>query len=177
MANKRRARLCTPIGTLLLQECDGRLTDLTIIPPGELLPDVGAEKGPVLDRALSELEEYFAGRRTSFDLPLAITARSEFGQHVLQRLFEVPYGETISYGELAAQAGSPRAARAVGRVMAANPLPIIIPCHRVVLAGGLAGGYSGGGQEHTKRWLLDFERGHCGRNDGRIPVKVSEFSD
>ena len=177
MEDKHQARLCTPIGTLLLQECDGRLTDLTIIPPGEPLPQAGAAAGSVLPRALCQLKEYFTGRRTSFDLPLAVTARTEFGRRVVQRLAEIPYGETLSYGELAAQSGSPRAARAVGRVMAVNPLPIIIPCHRVVAACGLAGGYSGGGGEHTKRWLLDFERVNRDRKDGRIPVKVSEFSD
>lgn len=177
MANKLRARLYTPIGTLLLQECDGQLTDLTIIPPGESLPGESAGEGPVLARAIRQLGEYFAGRRSSFDLPLVLPAGSEFYRRVVQSLSEIPYGEILTYGELAARAGSPHAARAVGRVMATNPLPIIIPCHRVVAAGGLTGGYSGGGGVDTKRWLLDFERGHRDRNDGRIPVKVSEFSD
>ena len=77
---------------------------------------------------------------------------------MLAALRAIPYGEVRSYGELALQAGSPRAARAVGQVMAANPLPIIIPCHRVIAARGLLGGYSGGGGLVTKSWLLDFER-------------------
>jgi len=77
---------------------------------------------------------------------------------VLQQLQQVPYASTVSYGELAVLAGSPHAARAVGRVMAGNPWPLIVPCHRVVASNGSLGGYSGGEGVPTKQWLLDFER-------------------
>lgn len=100
-----------------------------------------------------ELDEYFSGERTRFTLPVDLLAvRSPFRRKVLRKLQRLPFGRVISYGELAASAGSPGAARAVGSTMAANPLSVVIPCHRVVAASGGLGGY-GGGLSNKKRLL------------------------
>jgi methylated-DNA-[protein]-cysteine S-methyltransferase len=111
-------------------------------------------------RAARQLDEYFAGRRTDFDLPvdLQATELSDLQRHVLETVrAEVPYGETVTYGELAELAGRPGAARAVGTAMSRNPVPFFVPCHRVVAAGGI-GGYGGGPQGVAlKRALLDLE--------------------
>jgi methylated-DNA-[protein]-cysteine S-methyltransferase len=120
----------------------------------------GASAGLPAD-ALTQLAEYFSGRRRSFDLPLDWSAMSRLQQRVLGVLFDsVDYGETVSYGTLARRAksadGTLVPARAIGQVMGSNPIPLIVPCHRVVAADGL-GGYSGGTGLEVKRWLLTFE--------------------
>ena len=97
-----------------------------------------------IDRARRELDEYFEGRRRRFELPLDLTLVADFNRRVLRELARVPYGEVVTYGELAARAARPRAARAVGTVMNRNPLPIVLPCHRVVGANGKLVGYAGG---------------------------------
>jgi methylated-DNA-[protein]-cysteine S-methyltransferase len=107
-----------------------------------------------LDEVRRELDEYFEGRRRSFDLPVDLRVAS-FHAHVLTELARVPYGRTTTYGALAAEVGRPRAARAVGTVMNRNPLPIVLPCHRVVGANGSLTGYAGG--LHIKRQLLELE--------------------
>jgi methylated-DNA-[protein]-cysteine S-methyltransferase len=106
-----------------------------------------------------QLAEYFAGARRSFDLPLAPDV-TEFQARVLAALQAIPYGETRSYRDVAIAIGNPRAVRAVGGANASNPLPIVIPCHRVIGSGGGLTGF-GGGME-TKRYLLDLERSHSG---------------
>lgn len=102
-----------------------------------------------------QLEAYFAGHLHNFDLPLA-PQLSPFQSRVLEVLREVLYGDTISYGELARRAGNPRAARAAGMAVARNPVPVVIPCHRVIGAGGSLTGFGGG--LDRKRWLLAHER-------------------
>jgi methylated-DNA-[protein]-cysteine S-methyltransferase len=102
-----------------------------------------------------ELEEYFSGARRSFDVPLDWALVGRFGRRVLTVTHEIPYGGVLSYGEVAAGAGSPRGSRATGNALGANPIPIVIPCHRVVRTGGALGGYGGGPQR--KRWLLELE--------------------
>jgi methylated-DNA-[protein]-cysteine S-methyltransferase len=97
-----------------------------------------------IEAARRELDEYFEGRRRSFDLPLDVTFVAEFNRRVLRELARVPYGEVVTYGELAARAARPKAARAVGMVMNRNPLPIVLPCHRVVGSNGKLTGYAGG---------------------------------
>jgi methylated-DNA-[protein]-cysteine S-methyltransferase len=101
-----------------------------------------AARGPV-GEALRQLREYFAGARTDFDLPLAPEG-TEFQRGVWQRLQEIPYGQTISYGELARRIGNPQASRAVGAANGQNPIPIVIPCHRVIGANGKLTGFGGG---------------------------------
>lgn len=115
---------------------------------------------PVVDGALTQLADFFAGRLTEFDLPLDLGSVEGSTAAVLTTLYRsVGYGQSITYGDLAARSGSGVPARGIGAIMAANPLPIVIPCHRVVAHDGL-GGYSGGDQGHgleTKRWLLELE--------------------
>src|SRR5579864_3336315 len=107
-----------------------------------------------LDEVRRELDEYFEGRRREFDLPLDLRV-APFQEAVLHELARVPYGSTDTYGALAAKVGRPRAARAVGTVMNRNPIPIVLPCHRVVGADGSLTGYAGG--LHIKRALLELE--------------------
>ncbi|MFN0090845.1 MAG: methylated-DNA--[protein]-cysteine S-methyltransferase [Acidimicrobiales bacterium] len=112
--------------------------------------------GAHAERARRQLEEYFDGRRRRFDLDLDWSlTRSPFRRAVLEALAEVPFGVTVSYGELARRVGNPGAVRAVGTAMATNPLPLVVPCHRVLRAGGALGGYAGG--LDLKRWLLAHE--------------------
>jgi len=110
-----------------------------------------------LDRLRAELDEYFAGRRRRFEIALDWSLIGPFGRKVLRRTAAIPYGGRLSYSEVAAEAGSPRGARAAGNALGANPIPIVIPCHRVLRSGGALGGY-GGGLER-KRWLLELEGG------------------
>jgi methylated-DNA-[protein]-cysteine S-methyltransferase len=107
-----------------------------------------------LDEIRRELDEYFEGRRRDFDLPLDLRV-APFHEAVLHELARVPYGRTDTYGSLAAKVGNPKAARAVGTVMNRNPIPIVLPCHRIVGANGSLTGYAGG--LHVKRALLELE--------------------
>ena len=109
---------------------------------------------PLLDRVEEQLREFLAGERTAFDLPLDLPG-SEFQERVWAELRRIPYGETITYAELAARVGAPAASRAVGRANGSNRLAVIVPCHRVVASGGGLGGYGGG--LPAKRRLLDLE--------------------
>ncbi|WP_226986773.1 methylated-DNA--[protein]-cysteine S-methyltransferase [Chlorobaculum tepidum] len=113
----------------------------------------------LIDEAFQQLEAWFSGRLREFALPL-VEPRSAFERRVREAMLAIPYGQTASYGELAAAIGSPGAARAVGAACGRNPLPVIVPCHRVLGAGGRIGGYRGGTE--MKRWLLDFERRNSG---------------
>ncbi|HEX9710050.1 MAG TPA: methylated-DNA--[protein]-cysteine S-methyltransferase [Candidatus Thermoplasmatota archaeon] len=121
------------------------------------LPVGGSGTGPVAEAA-RQLGQYFHTRRTTFGLPLAPSG-TPFQRRVWDELREVPYGETVSYGELARRIGQPTASRAVGAANGANPIPIIIPCHRAIGADGSMTGYGGGVER--KRALLTLERGHA----------------
>ena len=116
------------------------------------------DSGPLLGLATGQLEEYFNARRRAFELPLDLRG-TPFQQRVWNALLEIPYGETRSYAELARSIGEPKAFRAVGAANGANPIAIIIPCHRVVSSGGGLGGYGGG--VPLKRRLLALESGAC----------------
>lgn len=114
--------------------------------------------GPAgLDDAIRQLGEYFAGTRTRFDLPLDLTLSGGFQEAVQRELLRIEPGHTRSYAEVAARVGNPRAVRAVGRACATNPLPVVVPCHRVLRADGGLGGYRGGPE--AKRALLALEGG------------------
>ncbi|HEY2182127.1 MAG TPA: methylated-DNA--[protein]-cysteine S-methyltransferase [Solirubrobacteraceae bacterium] len=108
-----------------------------------------------LDPVRRELDEYFAGRRRGFALALDWTLVGRFGRRVLDVTAEIPYGGVLSYAEVAAEAGSPRGSRAAGNALGANPIPIVVPCHRVLRSGGALGGYGGG--VDRKRFLLELE--------------------
>jgi methylated-DNA-[protein]-cysteine S-methyltransferase len=148
----------SPVGELLLAATGRGLCRIsyTIDGQDELLArtfGVRVLRSP-LDDVRRELDEYFAGRRREFDVPLDLRVDG-FQEAVLHELARVPYGRTDSYGHLAALVGKPRAARAVGMVMNRNPIPIVLPCHRIVGANGSLTGYAGG--LHVKRALLELE--------------------
>lgn len=145
----------TPVGTLrLISSTAGLVTcEFVKVASSESCDSVD----PCLLRTAEQVGEYFAGKRHQFELDLDWSATTDFSRRVLQALQLVPYGTTITYGELAERVGSPGAARAVGRVMAKNPFPIIIPCHRVMGRNGAMTGYSGGEGIATKQWLLSHE--------------------
>ena len=115
-------------------------------------------ENPYLLLARQELRQYFAGELQTFTIPLDFSRWQGFTAQVYTLLRAIPYGETITYGELARRAGQPGAARAVGGIMARNPLPIILPCHRVIAATGALTGYSGGAGIATKIYLLQHEK-------------------
>jgi methylated-DNA-[protein]-cysteine S-methyltransferase len=113
-------------------------------------------EGPArLDRARRELDEYFDGRRREFELPLDWALVGPFGRRVLGAAAQIPYGHVLTYTEVAAEAGSPRGSRATGNALGANPIPIVVPCHRVLRRGGALGGYAGG--LPRKQFLLELE--------------------
>lgn len=147
----------TPLGLIGIRAHGGVITTLLFM-HDEPATSVSAPGSPLLDDAFRQLCAWFEGRLRDFSLPLA-DADSGFAQRVREGLLEIPYGSTVTYGELAASIGSPGAARAVGMACGRNPLPIIVPCHRVVVAGGGVGGYTAG--TDMKHWLLDFERKNC----------------
>ena len=151
----------SPVGPLRLTSDGTHLTGVYFAEHRHAPDDLGAEVPadacpPVLTETAEQLEAYFAGERTDFDLPLA-AAGTDFQQRVWAVLRTIPYGATWSYGELAAQLGQPGAARAVGLANGRNPISIVVPCHRVVGSDGSITGY-GGGLER-KQTLLDLERG------------------
>ena len=144
--------ISSPIGDLTLTEEEGALTGLyfgRLSRPGEAGPTA------LLEEAARQLREYFAGQRREFDLPLRLRGTA-FQMQVWQVLQAIPYGEVRTYGEIARAIGKPKACRAVGMANHNNPISIIVPCHRVVGAGGSLTGY-GGGLEN-KRFLLELEK-------------------
>jgi methylated-DNA-[protein]-cysteine S-methyltransferase len=149
----------SPIGQLTLTAVDGVLTGVHMseqrhapkLPAGCERDDAG------LAHVVAQLDAYFAGALTDFDVPMAMRG-TDFQRRVWAGLCEIPYGETISYGELARRVGNPQASRAVGLANGRNPLAIIVPCHRVIGADGSLTGY-GGGLER-KVWLLEHETAH-----------------
>lgn len=156
--------LDTPVGSLLLAATPAGLVRVAYHRQGhdaalrELADGVSPRvlHAPArLDGASRQLDEYFAGHRTSFRLPLDFRLSKGFRRTVLDRLTDIAYGRTESYAQVAAAAGSPRAVRAVGTACATNPLPVVVPCHRVVRSDGTGGGYAGGTE--AKRALLALE--------------------
>jgi methylated-DNA-[protein]-cysteine S-methyltransferase len=154
-------RLCqvtreSPIGPLTLFATGDALVGLYMGEHGSAPPEATERSTPLLERAGAQLDEYFAGRRRDFDLPLA-PAGTEFQRQVWAVLRTIPFGTTWSYAEVARRIGRPRAVRAVGAANGQNPIGIVIPCHRVVGSDGSLTGYGGG--LPRKRWLLAHERG------------------
>jgi len=144
--------LHSPLGPLTVTEADGAIVSLDW---GWRARQGEAGNG-LLDLARDQLMEYFDGARTTFALPLSPSG-TPFQRRVWRQMMAIPYGATQSYGEMAALCGG--GARAVGTACGRNPIPVIIPCHRVVATGGRLGGYSGGGGPATKSFLLTLEAG------------------
>jgi methylated-DNA-[protein]-cysteine S-methyltransferase len=142
----------TPVGEMTVVAGDAGLCRIHL--NGSDPPDGAFERD---DRVAAELDQYFAGRRREFTVPIDLDGvTASFRRRVYETLHhDVPYGETVSYGELAVMAGRPGAARPVGSAMASNPIAVVIPCHRVLAAGGRIGGYGGG--LAMKRALLELE--------------------
>jgi methylated-DNA-[protein]-cysteine S-methyltransferase len=156
----RHAFLDSPIGTLTLIAEDDAIVEVWFpnhsADPTAALDDSTLDPGhPVLARASAQLDEYFAGTRTEFDVPLAPDG-TPFQLAAWGALTTIPYGETVSYGEQASRLGDPNKARAVGAANGRNPIPIIVPCHRVIGANGHLTGFGGGVE--SKAWLLDHEQ-------------------
>jgi methylated-DNA-[protein]-cysteine S-methyltransferase len=160
-----RVQVKSPIGVLTIESNGDAVTHIALPTerPGRKEAANGRRSsakpsdGPLpapLAAAVAQLEEYFAGRRRRFDIPLELSG-TDFQQGVWRALTEIPYGETVSYAELALMVGRPQAYRAVGQANGANPIPIVLPCHRVVASGGGIGGYGGG--LPMKRKLLALE--------------------
>lgn len=146
----------SPVGKLLLVENDGQLgrVHFDADEASSRLPREQVCESPLLRETQAQLAAYFDGKLKRFDLPLAPVGTA-FQQRVWRALCEIPYGETISYAELARLVESPRGFRAVGGANGSNPIALIIPCHRVIATGGGLGGYAGG--LDRKRWLLELE--------------------
>lgn len=144
----------TIIGKLGIAEENGAITDVYFSGENSGF-DVALEESILLKEAYRQLEEYFTGKRQVFDLPLAPQG-TVFQQKVWQALTEIPFGETRSYGQIAKRIGHPKASRAVGGANNKNPLPIFIPCHRVIGANGKLVGYAGGLE--VKKMLLHVEK-------------------
>ncbi|MCQ4122224.1 methylated-DNA--[protein]-cysteine S-methyltransferase [Rhodococcus tibetensis] len=154
----------SPVGSLLLAATDRGLVRVAFAGEGHdaVLQKLAEQISPRmlraparLDAVARELEEYFLGERTSFDVPLDFRLARGFRREVLTHLPEIRYGQTWSYATVAAAAGSPRAVRAVGTACATNPLPVVVPCHRVVRSDGSLGQYVGGAE--AKSLLLTLE--------------------
>lgn len=151
------ARVDSPIGRIELTSDGTSITSLAIERDGHLPHDGQPEASTaVIDTAIAQLSEYFAGTRREFDVPVTLGG-TDFQRSVWRELTDIPFGEVASYGEIGMATGRPTAGRAVGGAVGANPVPIIIPCHRVLASNGRITGYSGGNGIPTKEWLLDHE--------------------
>lgn len=146
----------TPVGCLTLTARSGLLTRIAWTESsGTETPEDATDTRALLQRTARQLDEYFRGRRHVFDLALSLPGTT-LSQEVWRALLQIPYGQTTSYAALAATVGRPTAVRAVARACATNPLPLVIPCHRVIGTDGSLRGFLGG--LPAKRWLLQHER-------------------
>jgi len=145
----------SPVGELTLIASDEALVGLFMEQHGSALPAAEERHTPLLERVSAQLDEYFAGRRETFDAPLAPEG-TDFQRQVWAVLRTIPFGVTWSYAQVARKLGRPKAVRAVGAANGSNPISIVIPCHRVIGADGSLTGYGGG--LPRKRWLLAHEK-------------------
>jgi methylated-DNA-[protein]-cysteine S-methyltransferase len=163
------ATLDSPLGKLLLATTPRgliRLAYLSSADESEVLEQLAASVSPRvlaaawrLDEPRRELEQYFAGRRRRFDIPLDWQLTRGFSRRVLEAATRIPYGATATYKQVAGEAGNPKAFRAAGNALGSNPIPIVVPCHRILHSGGGLGGYTGGVEK--KRLLLAVEGGQA----------------
>jgi methylated-DNA-[protein]-cysteine S-methyltransferase len=143
----------SPIGPVSVYERDGKIVYLEMVynqAPND-------RRSPVVDSALAQLEKYFEGKLNNFDVPVQLDG-TEFQRQVWVEIASIPFGHTLSYADIAARIGKPKAARAVGGAVGSNPVALIVGCHRVMGASNRITGYSGGEGISTKRWLLAHER-------------------
>ena len=151
----------SPVGPIVIAAGSAGLTSLSIITEDDFPffteRTTGADSARLVDKALSQLVEYFSGKRADFVIPIDLSSITEFQQEVLRETARIPYGQVSTYGEVAAGIGRPRAARAVGGALARNPIGIIIPCHRVVAHDGRLHGFSSPYGIRTKAVLLEHE--------------------
>lgn len=145
----------SPIGILMITETNGKITAL--YPNREIDHSVCEQHSELLKKACRQLDEYFQGRRKTFDLPIAY-AGTPFQESVWRELQNIPYGETRSYEDIAVKIGSPKAVRAVGQANNKNPILLMIPCHRVIHKNGDISGFACGIE--TKKYLLDLEKSY-----------------
>lgn len=153
MGNIYYRHMETPLGKLLAVEEDGKLIGLSS--SGQPCESWECRETLVLKLTAEQLAEYFSGERTVFTVPLALKG-TDFQKRIWQELLKIPYGETRTYGQIAASAGNPKASRAVGMANHKNPIMILIPCHRVIGSNGKLTGYAGGLEK--KEFLLELER-------------------
>jgi methylated-DNA-[protein]-cysteine S-methyltransferase len=156
------ATVDSPLGQLLVAATPRGLVRLSYGAEGEVLEDLADRLSPRileaparLDEVRRELDEYFDGRRSEFDLPIDWSLTRGFTGKVLRATARIDFGKTSTYAEVAGRAGSPRAVRAAGNALGANPIPVVVPCHRVLRTGGALGGYTGGVER--KEFLLRLE--------------------
>jgi methylated-DNA-[protein]-cysteine S-methyltransferase len=154
MDNSKFIEFESPVGLIRVYEVKGKITSLEMNVKKSKTP---GEITPLLKQAKTQLTEYFAGSRTKFDLPVYLGNGTEFQKSVWKQIAKIAFGKTISYGDIAKQIGNPKAVRAVGGAVGSNPIPLIIPCHRVMGSSGKITGYSGGKGIPTKKWLLNQE--------------------
>ena len=157
----------TPLGAIFVAVSEKRLVAVQIGgDEGDFTQRIAARFGNLPSQSefqvsvfLHQIEAYLHGERISFDFPIHWEVLSPFQQRVQRAVYAIPYGETCTYGQIAAQIGSPRSARTVGQANATNPMPLVLPCHRLVGVDGSLRGYGSGEGIKTKRWLLDLEKG------------------
>ena len=156
------ARMDSPVGELLLAATPVGLVRVSFFGHEATLAELAARISPriieapeQLDTTRRQLDEYFAGDRQRFDIPIDWALVGEWGRKILDACARIPFGEVRTYGEMAAAAGSPKASRAAGTALGHNPVPVVVPCHRVLRSGGAMGGYTGG--LHIKEHLLRLE--------------------
>ena len=144
----------SPVGIIEIKTNGRAITEVYILKnnPAEMQ----TSSDPLVEKACKQFDEYFSGKRKTFELPLSPEGGTPFQQTVWKQLQEIPYGKTISYAQLAEAIGNPKACRAVGSANGKNPISIIIPCHRVIASDGSLGGYSSG--LVAKKQLLDLEK-------------------
>lgn len=156
-------KMNSPVGTLTLVSCENRLAEIRFGDVGDTTEAIDA----VLSSTRDQLEAYFRGELHDFRIDFTL-AGTDFQKKVWLALADIPYGETISYGELARRVGNPAASRAVGAANGRNPLPILLPCHRVIGSGGQLTGYGGG--LPIKTALLELEKGKQSGSLFRVAV-------
>jgi methylated-DNA-[protein]-cysteine S-methyltransferase len=158
----------SPLGSLRLVARGASLTHVAL--PGGTVPDAVEDRSHrILAAAAAQLDAYFSGTLVAFELPVAPPG-TVFQRRAWDELCRIPYGATISYGEQARRVGRPHAARAVGAANGKNPIAIVVPCHRVIGAGGALVGYGGG--LPAKRWLLEHERAHASTSASAVTAST-----